>query len=121
MVSALTMTKLCKDPGTPAFVISTADPIPSQVTATDTLDSIPAEYCDFRNVFSEEKVGTLAPHRPYDLQINVEEGVKPVHGENGKKTQGGNSSIDYSASLEGQSNERGPVLRQLATWLLQVQ
>src|SRR5258705_13009816 len=44
-----------------------------------------------------------------------------VHTENGKKTQGGNSSIDYSASLEGQSNERGPVLRQLATWLLQVQ
>src|SRR6266436_4963418 len=41
--------------------------------------------------------------------------------ENGKNTQGGNSSIDYSASLEGQSNERGPVLRQLATWLLQVQ
>src|SRR5258705_6876902 len=39
----------------------------------------------------------------------------------GRKTQGGNSSIDYSASLEGQSNERGPVLRQLATWLLQVQ
>ena len=41
--------------------------------------------------------------------------------ENGKNTQGGNSSVDYSASLEGQSNERGPVLRQLATWLLQVQ
>src|SRR5258707_13432833 len=41
--------------------------------------------------------------------------------ENRKNTQGGNSSIDYSASLEGQSNERGPVLRQLATWLLQVQ
>src|SRR5260370_39369031 len=43
------------------------------------------------------------------------------HGENGKNTQGGNSSVDYPASLEGQSNERGPVLRQLATWLLQVQ
>src|SRR5258708_14188144 len=41
--------------------------------------------------------------------------------ENGKKTQGGNSSIDYSALLEGQSNERGLVLRQLATCLLQVQ
>src|SRR6266481_3363106 len=34
MVSTLTMTKLCKDLGTPAFVISTADLIPSQVTAT---------------------------------------------------------------------------------------
>src|SRR5258705_5816565 len=64
MVSTLTMTKLCKDPGTPAFVISMADLIPSQVTATDTLDSILAEYRDFRNIFSGEKVGTLAPHRP---------------------------------------------------------
>src|SRR5258708_3712493 len=80
MVSALTMTKLCKDPGTPAFVISTADLIPSQATATDTLDSILAEYCNFRDVFSGEKVGTLAPHRPYDLQINIKEGAKPIHG-----------------------------------------
>src|SRR5258708_4146185 len=80
MVSTLTMTKLCKDPGTPAFVISMADLIPLQATATDTLDSILAEYCDFCDVFSGEKAGTLAPHRPYDLQINVEEGAKPIHG-----------------------------------------
>src|SRR5258708_35568675 len=80
MVSALTMTKLCKDLGTPAFMISTANLILSQATAANTLDSILAEYCDFRDIFSEEKVGTLAPHRPYDLQINIEEGVKPVHG-----------------------------------------
>src|SRR5260221_5493153 len=80
MVSALMMTKLCKDPGTPAFVISMANLILSQVTAANTLDSIPAEYCDFRDVFSGEKAGTLAPHRPYDLQINVEEGAKPIHG-----------------------------------------
>src|SRR5258705_12686710 len=80
MVSALMMTKLCKDSGTPAFVISTANLIPLQATAADTLDSIPAKYHDFCDIFSEEKVGTLAPHRPYDLQINVEEGAKPVHG-----------------------------------------
>src|SRR5258707_13004724 len=53
---------------------------PVVTTATNTLDSIPAEYRDFCNVFSGEKVGTLAPHRPYDLQVNVEEGAKPVHG-----------------------------------------
>src|SRR5258708_38416691 len=80
MVSTLMMTKLCKDLGTPAFVISFANLIPSQVTATDTLDSIPDEYCDFCNIFSGEKVGTLAPHRPYDLQINIKEGAKPIHG-----------------------------------------
>src|SRR5258708_5412777 len=80
MVSALTMTKLCKDLGTPTFVISMADLILSQATAADTMDSIPAEYCDFCNIFSGEKAGTLTPHRPYDLQINIEEDVTPVHG-----------------------------------------
>src|SRR5258705_12719256 len=79
MVSTLMMTKLCKDPGTPAFVISTANLIPLQATATDTLDSIPDKYCDFCDIFSGEKAGTLAPHRPYDLQINIEEGAKPIH------------------------------------------
>src|SRR6266436_6420653 len=80
MVSAVTMTKLCKDPGTSTFVISMTDLNPSQVAATEILDSIPAEYHEFRDVFSGEKAGTLTPHRPYDLQINVEEGAKPVHG-----------------------------------------
>ncbi len=79
MVSALMMTKLCKDPGTPTFVISMADLIPSQATATNTLDSILGEYHDFCDVFSGEKVGTLTPHRPYDLQINIEEGAKLIH------------------------------------------
>src|SRR6266446_8733977 len=80
MVSTITMTKLCKDLGTSTFVISTTDLNPSQATATEILDSIPAKYHKFHNIFSGEKVGTLALHRPYDLQINVEEGAKPVHG-----------------------------------------
>src|SRR6266481_5824019 len=73
MVSTLMMTKLCKDPGTPTFMISMANLILLQVTATDTLDSIPDEYHDFHDVFSGEKVGTLTPHRPYGLQINIKE------------------------------------------------
>src|SRR5260370_11640978 len=81
MVSAITMTKLCKDPGTSTFVISMTDLNPSQATATEILDSIPAKYHEFCNVFSGEKAGTLTPHRPYDLHINVKEGVKPVHGQ----------------------------------------
>src|SRR5258707_625066 len=79
MVSTVTMTKLCKDLGTSTFVISMTDLNLSQAAATEMLDSIPAEYHEFRDVFSGEKAGTLAPHRPYDLQINVEEGAKPVH------------------------------------------
>ncbi len=79
MVSALMMTKLCKDLGTPTFVISTANLTPPQATAANTLDSIPVKYHEFHNIFSGEKAGTLTPHRPYDLQINIEEGAKPVH------------------------------------------
>src|SRR5260221_2797771 len=40
MVSNLMMTKLCKDPGTPTFMISMPDLILSQATAANTLDSI---------------------------------------------------------------------------------
>src|SRR5258708_36048591 len=79
MVSTVTMTKLCKDPGTSTFVISMTDLNLLQATATEILDSIPAEYHEFRDEFSEEKAGTLAPHRPYYLQINVKEGIKPIH------------------------------------------
>src|SRR5258708_29494709 len=79
MVSALTMAKICRDPRTPTFVISTADLTPLQPMATNTLNNILAKYHDFSNIFSGEKVGTLAPHRPYDLQINIEEGAKLIH------------------------------------------
>src|SRR5260221_8153685 len=79
MVSTLMMTKLCKDPGTPTFVISMADLTLLQVTDTDTLDSILVEYHEFCDIFSGEKADTLTPHRPYDLQINVKEGAKPIH------------------------------------------
>src|SRR5258707_3148099 len=80
MMTTIPMTNRCKDLGNSTFVISTTDLNPSQATATEILDSIPAEYHKFSDVFSGEKVGTLAPHRPYDLQINVEEGAKPIHG-----------------------------------------
>src|SRR5260370_19978590 len=79
MVSALTMAKICRDLGTPTFMISMTNLTPLQVTAADTLNNILAEYHDFSDVFSGEKAGTLTPHRPYDLQINIEEGVKPIH------------------------------------------
>ena len=59
MVSALMMTKLCKDLGTPTFMISTANLILLQVTATDTLDSILAKYHNFCNVFSGERCAHL--------------------------------------------------------------
>src|SRR5258708_21278756 len=48
---------------------------------TDTFpDTILREYLKFCEVFSGEKANVLAPHRPYDLKINLEEGTKPFHG-----------------------------------------
>src|SRR5258708_15767248 len=46
----------------------------------DTLSGVPQEYHEFRDVFSGEKANVLAPHWPYDLKINLEEGMKPFHG-----------------------------------------
>src|SRR5260370_21578568 len=45
-----------------------------------TQDSILEEYQEFMDVFSGEKANTLAPHQPYDLQIELEEGAKLAHG-----------------------------------------
>src|SRR5260221_14634304 len=43
------------------------------------ITNILAKCHDFSDVFSGEKAGTLTPRRPYDLQINIKEGAKPVH------------------------------------------
>ena len=39
------------------------------------LSSIPEEYHDFTDIFSKAKAEKLAPHRPYNLKINLEEGT----------------------------------------------
>ena len=44
------------------------------------LSNIPEEYCDFADVFSKTKADTLAPHHPYNLKINLEEGTSPPIG-----------------------------------------
>lgn len=44
------------------------------------LSHIPAEYHDFADVFNKAKADTLAPHRSYDLKIELEEGFSPPIG-----------------------------------------
>ena len=44
------------------------------------LSSIPEEYHDFADVFSKQKVDTLAPHQLYNLKIDLEEGAMPPIG-----------------------------------------
>jgi len=47
---------------------------------TPDLTSIPEEYHECADVFSQGKAETLPAHRPYDLKINLEEGAEPPPG-----------------------------------------
>ena len=41
------------------------------------MESVPEAYWDFSDVFSKAKADTLAPHRPYNLKITLEDGAMP--------------------------------------------
>src|SRR5260370_3893801 len=97
LVSKGTMGRICQEAGSKMFLLSPSgvqqtpnpfhtspDWLEAKAASTaqpeDTLSGVPQEYHEFRDVFSGEKANALAPHRPYDLKINLEEGVKPFHG-----------------------------------------
>jgi len=40
-------------------------------------EGVPECYHNFADVFSKSKAKTLAPHRDYDLKIEIEDGAKP--------------------------------------------
>ena len=54
------------------------------VKTSEILDSIkqhvPEHYHDFADIFSKVSADTLAPHRSYDLKINLEDGTSPPLG-----------------------------------------
>src|SRR5260221_11584205 len=91
------MGRICQEVGSETFLLSpsgvqqTPNPFhtsPDRLEANaastahpeDTLSRVPQEYHEFHDVFSGEKANTLAPHQPYNLKINLEEGAKPFHG-----------------------------------------
>src|SRR6266436_6254847 len=97
LVSKRTMGRICQEVGSETFLLSPSgiqrmpnpfhtspDRLEAKAAATaqpeDTLSGVPQEYHKFHDVFSGEKANTLAPHQPYDLKINLEEGTKPFHG-----------------------------------------
>src|SRR5271168_3960844 len=74
-----------RQPGAQCFKIHLSDLSVSGKSAsvsdkTPDLSHIPEEYHDFSDVFSKTKADILAPHRPYDLKINFEEGASPPVG-----------------------------------------
>jgi len=52
----------------------------AKLAETSDLSNVPSEYHEFADVFSKTKAGTLPPHCPYDLKINLEEGAQPPIG-----------------------------------------
>src|SRR5260221_13362824 len=96
LVSKRTMGRICQEAGSETFLLSPSsvqqmpnlfhtslDRLAAKAMSTaqpeDTLSRVPQEYHEFRDVFSGEKANALAPHRPYNLKINLEEGAKPFH------------------------------------------
>jgi hypothetical protein len=52
----------------------------TQSNSSDILSSLPEEYHEFADIFSESMAWNLAEHRPYDLKIDLEDGTKPPYG-----------------------------------------
>ena len=46
----------------------------------DDLSSLPSEFCDFADIFSRKAGTSLPKHRPFDFEIELEEGKKPPFG-----------------------------------------
>ena len=44
------------------------------------LTRVPLEYHDYADIFSKKKADTLAPHWPFNLKIELEEGTEPPIG-----------------------------------------
>jgi hypothetical protein len=84
MINAAAFMHASRLPGAVSFRIFILNPSKSNNSATSensvNLSNIPEEYQNFTDVFSKEKANTLAPHQPYDLKINLEEGTLPPLG-----------------------------------------
>jgi len=52
----------------------------AKLAETPDLSNVPSKYHEFADIFSKTKAEVLASHHPYDLKINLEEGVQPPVG-----------------------------------------
>src|SRR6202040_2028714 len=88
LVNAAAFLQACSLPGSQQFSLNLADIEVSGRSASTSklpdpvdLSNVPEEYHEFADVFDKAKAQTLAPHRPYDLKINLEEGYPPPLGQ----------------------------------------
>src|SRR6201996_6108097 len=85
LINAVAFARALRSPDVQSFCLSISDPAftgksASISTADPDLSHIPEEYHDYADVFSKGKADTLAPHRPYDLKIDLEDGASPPIG-----------------------------------------
>ena len=88
LVNAATFVRTCKLEGSKAYQLNltSMDKLArgtstSSPKLTDSIKQhVPEVYHEFADVFSKTCTNTLAPHRPYDLKINLEEGTSPPLG-----------------------------------------
>ena len=76
LIGAATFARASKLLGSQSFRLHLSDP--SVSNEVPDLTQIPKEYYDYADVFSKTKAFVLAPHRPYDLKIKLEEGSAPL-------------------------------------------
>ena len=88
LVNAAAFVHACKLEGSKAYQLNLASmdklargTSTSLPELTDSIKQhVPEVYHDFTDVFSKTRANTLAPHRPYDLKINLDEGTSPPLG-----------------------------------------
>jgi hypothetical protein len=77
---------LCNQLGTQLFVMSVTQVVElasvqaDKATPDPDLSTIPSEYHEFADLFSQEEADLLPPHRSYDHQIPLEPGTTPPFG-----------------------------------------
>ena len=89
LINAATFMRACSLEGSTSFQLNT---MTSELTGKATLlmpisellnkvkANVPEDYHDYVDIFNKARADTLAPHRPYDLKINLEEGTSPPIG-----------------------------------------
>ena len=82
LINAAAFKQACKMEGSVTFQLNiTLSDIKGRAANLNSesvdMDSVLEDYQDFSNVFSKAKADTLAPHRPYDLKIALEDGAMP--------------------------------------------
>lgn len=80
IIGAAAFTRAARLPGSEQYRFAFRCANSSSDPDTPDLSSIPVEYHDFAEVFSDVRANTLANHRPYDLHIDLEEGQAPTPG-----------------------------------------